>query len=180
MWDGNYLYLPPPFLPPSQSGYLITEHRQAVRPGMIWCCVLSLHDENQCRNVCRRMLGSDTTIRFFCLFYIFVSSMWGPERFRGWFLFTPTLHLSHHYQWIYIKLWKTSFIRGFAPDFLCDINVRKIGQFPGHHFVFQTVFPALHGWVFIPDLRLIRSLAEVAALTTPSWLSVWQSVLLLL
>ena len=26
---------------------------------MIWCCVLSLHDENQCRNVWKRMLGSE-------------------------------------------------------------------------------------------------------------------------
>ena len=73
---------------------------------------------------------------------------------------TTTCMPHHHHRQCngFVKLWKPRFIWDFAPDFLCDINVWKIGQFPGHHFAFQTVFPALHAWVFIPDLTVIRSL----------------------
>ena len=38
------------------------------------------------------MLGSDTTIRFFCLIQIFVSSMCRRERFRGSSTNGPTYH----------------------------------------------------------------------------------------
>ena len=119
MWDGNYLYR----LPPSLSGHLITEHSRAVRLQMIWCCVLSLHDENQCRNVWRRMLGSDTTIRFFCLIYIFVSSMYSQERFRGWFLHPPIITNG------FIKLWKPRLIWDFAPDFYTILMFAKLDDF---------------------------------------------------
>ena len=45
-------------------------YRVSVSQAQISYRVISLRDVIQCRNVWSRMLGSDTTIRFFCLIYI--------------------------------------------------------------------------------------------------------------
>ena len=98
---------------------------------------------------------------FFCLIQIFVSSMCRRERFRGSSTNGPAYHRE-----FFLQTWKTSWISDSAPDFSDEMNVWKIGQFPGHHFTSQTVFPALHGGLFIPDLSLVWSLAVVSVWST--------------
>ena len=98
---------------------------------IIWSCVISLHDVNQWRNVCSRMLGSDTTIRFFCLIYIcFLNG-------------TPwEVPCSNAHELIHPEL-KTSSDFRFCTWFLHDINARKIAQFSGHRLPIQAVvFPS--------------------------------------
>ena len=98
---------------------------------IIWSCVISLHDVNQWRNVCSRMLGSDTTIRFFCLIYIcFLNG-------------TPwEVPCSNAHELIHPEL-KTSSDFRFCTWFLHDINARKIAQFSGHRLPIQpVVFPS--------------------------------------
>ena len=94
---------------------------------IIWSCVISLHDVNQWRNVCSRMLGSDTTIRFFCLIYIcFLNG-------------TPwEVPCSNAHELIHPEL-KTSSDFRFCTWFLHDINARKIAQFSGHRLPIQAV-----------------------------------------
>ena len=120
--------------------------------------MLSLHDENQCRNVWRRMWGQiPRYASFVSSRYLFPQCAVG----RGSVAPPPTVPpITGSF---FLQTWKTSWISDSAPDFSDDMNVWKIGQFPGHHFTSQTVFPALHGGLFYP--RFISGLVPCCGIS---------------
>ena len=122
---------------------------------IIWSCVISLHDVNQWRNVCSRMLGSDTTIRFFCLIYIcFLNG-------------TPwEVPCSNAHELIHPEL-KTSSDFRFCTWFLHDINARKIAQFSGHRLPIQAVvFPSFD---LTPDVAIVVVVVDVVDVVCWAW-----------
>ena len=122
---------------------------------IIWSCVISLHDVNQWRNVCSRMLGSDTTIRFFCLIYIcFLNG-------------TPwEVPCSNAHELIHPEL-KTSSDFRFCTWFLHDINARKIAQFSGHRLLIQAVvFPSFD---LTPAIAIVVVVVDVVDVVCWAW-----------